>query len=922
MRRDPAVRISLKIREKLLILVAVPLSLIVLLVVLFAMLYGSTQQAVAAARESNVSLDASASVLAASIDAETGMRGYVFTGIRAFVGSYEQAAASIDGRIATLESLPDDGDHARHQAALLAGTDARSAFALVRREVVLTERGQRRQAVAEVVSGTQKFAMDELRASIARYDGLETARRDEGSRNLKSLWQHGTFLLAVGLIVAFAITTILYLTISRNIVARLARLGENALSYARGVAPEKELRGDDEINKVDTSLREMFRLLDKREQLLSRYEILAKQARDIMLFLDASHRVVEANAAACAAYGYSREEMTSLRLADLQAPGATGDIVTMLAQTGAHEATVFETTQIRRNGLTFAAEVALTATTSNGLVVAVVRDVTARRLADEAVAASFERAIEASRLKSQFVATMSHEIRTPMNAIIGMNELLFETKLDAEQREYATTVRDAGQALLQIIDDVLDFSKIEAGRLELETIDMEVAATVEAAAALLVSQANRKGLSVMTFIDPRIPHFLRADPVRIRQILVNLIGNAVKFTSTGGILVEVTLSDADEETATVRFTVADTGIGIEPAAVALLFEPFAQADSSTTRKYGGTGLGLSISRRLVELMGGELAVESTLGEGATFGFTARFARSSKVVASDKYLLSGEYRALIVEDDPAARAIFHRYLTSWGIAVTAVANGAEALACLHERALREPFDIAILDYMMPHIDGLDLGRQIKADPRFANVRMILVTAYDSRGRGKSAIAAGFSSYLMKPVHQSQLFNAIAEAVHEGSVPVARSAPEHVEPPPAESTEAVAEPATGKRVLVVEDNVVNQRLAMQQLKKLGYVPVSAGNGAIALAFLENNSYDLILMDCQMPIMDGFSATHEIRNLEATRGTHVPIIAMTANALAEDRVNCLAAGMDDYLAKPIAIEGLRAMLDRWMAQTADVS
>ena len=695
-----------------------------------------------------------------------------------------------------------------------------------------------------------------------------------------------------------------------------------------------------------------FRDVTARKKAEHRNRLLAhsvSSTKDCVSIADLEDRIIFVNGAFLQTYGYVLEDLLGKPVSILRSAKTSSEIGNRIL-TGTQDGGWYgEIINRRKDGSEFPIELWTSVVKDENdnviATVGVARDITERKryesdrdaaaedlhkamqdmretniLLGEATARANAMALQAEQAntsKSQFLATMSHEIRTPMNGVIGMTGLLLDTELSGEQRQYAEMVRTSGEALLALINDILDFSKIEARKLELEILEFDLRAVLEDTAELLALKAQEKGLDLVCLIEPDVPLLLRGDPGRLRQILINLGGNAVKFTPRGSITLRVSLEADEERKVTVRIAVTDTGIGVPPEAQGRLFSPFVQVDGSTSRKYGGTGLGLAISKQLVELMGGAIGIESSAtapgrdGEagGSTFWFTAVFEKQDagqSPQAMPMLDLSG-MRVLVVDDNEINRLLVTTWLKKWRCRFAETADGEGGLERLSEAVSEgDPYHVALLDMQMPGMDGAELGRRIKATPAIRETRLVMMTSLGGLGERGRLTALGFAGFLTKPLRQLQMHECIA-IVSGVAEPTAGA--------PGRSLAGDAiESGLRKgraRILLAEDNVINQMVALKILGRLGYRTDAVANGEEVIKALETIPYDLVLMDCQMPEMDGFEATREIRKMKMD----IPIIALTANAMKGDRELCLEAGMNDYLSKPVKSAELAAILDRWL-------
>ncbi len=639
---------------------------------------------------------------------------------------------------------------------------------------------------------------------------------------------------------------------------------------------------------------------------------------DSIITMDHQGRIIEFNPSAEKTFGFQREDVLGRELAETIIPPSLREThrrgLAHYLATG--EGPVIgkriEMTARRADGSEFPVELAISTIHLGGppKFTAYLRDITERKRGEHELQRAKEAAEGANRAKSEFLANMSHEIRTPLNGIIGMTELVLDTPLSTEQREYLEMTRASAETLLTVVNDILDFSKIEAGKLDLDRVEFNLSQSIGETMKTLALRAHQKGLELAFRVPREVRDVVVGDPTRLRQIIINLVGNAIKFTDEGEVTLAVEPEAETAEEALLRFAVNDTGIGIPEEKQRQIFEAFVQADGSTTRKFGGTGLGLAISSQLVHMMGGRIWVESELGRGSTFYFTARFGlpkAAPERPAPEEPVNLRDMPVLVVDDNATNRRILEEILTGWQMKPALAEGGWTALAAM-ERAkdLDKPFPLVLIDAQMPDMDGFTLAERIRNDSRLAGATVMMLTSAGQRGDAARCRQLGIVAYLVKPIKQSELLEAILTAL--GKRPPER------EPASLITRHSLREARQKLRILLAEDNAVNRELAVRLLEKRGHSVVTARNGREALATLEAQPFDLVLMDVQMPEVDGFEATRLIREKEKTSGGHLPIVAITAHAMKGDRDRCLEAGMDGYVSKPIeprtlieTIEGL---------------
>ncbi len=666
----------------------------------------------------------------------------------------------------------------------------------------------------------------------------------------------------------------------------------------------------------DTTQRKQAEIALQEHQELT--QAILESANDAFIAIDETGLIVDWNDKATETFGWTREEALGRKLEETVLPVQHHEAHSLRMQelisngvnaTGNQR---IESSSMHKNGHEFPVEVSIfpVRTSIGTTVCAFIHDITERRKSELSVQAARDEALRASRFKTNFVATMSHEIRTPMNGILGLTEILLLTNLNDKQRDYATTIQIAGNSLLTVINDVLDFSKMEAGKLFLEVSDFEPIKLVESVAELLTASASEKQLSLLTFIDPNLPLSMKGDRGRLRQILMNLVGNAIKFSEHGEILIRASL----EKTANsnqLMFAVTDTGVGLSEEEMSSLFTPFVQLEGSKAQ--AGTGLGLSISKRLTELMKGEIGVFSEKGSGATFWFSVPFEQASAANIRERVRSDvADARILVVDDEQLARDVLYDYLVSWEMRPTVANGGKSALRMLRSANDADPYSVVIVDQMMPDLDGIELGQIIRQDVLLKKVKLVLLTSFDQPGMSEEALKIGFDAYLTKPIKQAQLLDAIATVLsNEHEANLTAMVAEQLK----QNLTTIPPIMRDELILVVDDHKINQQVALLLLGALGYEVHIASSGRQALEFIQRVPYTMVLMDCQMPDLDGFDTTRALRKIEAATGAHMPVIAMTAHAIEGSREQCLAAGMDDFLSKPIDSARLQTIIEKWL-------
>lgn len=824
-------------------------------------------------------------------DAETGQRGYLLTGKPSYLKPYDKAQESIIKDLRELSSLAGNDVEMRSQIQSL-GSLVYSKLDELRQTTELKSHGNSAAARKIVNTDSGKKLMDDIRVNLNVMTTHMNAVLNEQNATVTKTSSQTAFSTAA-----------LAVSIAASVVIMVCLLMHQS---AQRKAAEEAIRSSEE-----------------------KFRTLISSVLDYaIIMLDTNGNVVTWNDGAERLKGYTQEEIIGKHFSCFYQPSDIDkNLPTKLLKEAIEQGSCENFGwRVRKDGSQFYANVVIRPTKDSAGTLKgfskVTRDITERHVSEERLlqtkqelevlnrelSLARDQAQAASKFKSEFVANMSHEIRTPMNGIVGMCNVLLRTKLDESQSQYARAIQSAADALLTVINDILDFSKIEAGRIELEIHEFDIASMVEGVCEILAVQAKTKRLSLLSYVDVAIPRLLRGDAERLRQVLLNLASNAIKFSESGEIVVKAEIDSMQENMINIVFSVTDYGIGLTQEEQQKLFQPFVQADGSISRKFGGTGLGLSISKSLVELMGGTIGVRSKKGEGSTFWFKVPLeARGVKGWAGTHEALKN-VRVLIIDDEPNAREILQKYVQSWGMQCSTAFSASDAVEKLHTASVDDtPYKVAIVDLVMPEKNGIEMAKEILNDQILNRTDLILLTAFDTPGLGAQAIDMGFKAFITKPVRQSQLLDCLTDVVCKDTI-----FNKEISTSP---NETQLEQPRSELILVVEDHPINQRVAQLYLEELGFTVDIANNGKEALNALSLRKYSLVFMDCQMPEMDGLLATKIIRKRELSTGAHVTIVAMTAHAMKEDRDKCIAVGMDDYLSKPVDPKTLREMIDKWL-------